>query len=256
MVEIKENNISFSDPDGFSTLDTIASADRFNRWMYQTIAPFCTGHILEIGGGIGNISRQVLADAKKLTITELRSEYCRLLHDKLSDSAFQPEQIICLDIVDQEFDEKYASLVGQFDTVFALNVVEHIADHQLAIANCKKLLRPGGQLIILVPAFQFLFNSFDRALDHQRRYTKKSLRNLFYEAELSIVHQQYFNFSGTLGWWFSGNLLRKKVVPEGQMSLYNKLVPVFKLVDWFFRRWCGLSVIVVGQKNEKHATKN
>lgn len=253
MVEVKDNSLAFSDPDGFSTLDAIASADRFNRWMYQTIAPFCEGHILEIGGGIGTISQQVLADKKKLTITELRNEYCQLLRTRIQHLPFQPEDIICLDIVDDQFDQKYASLFEQFDTVFALNVVEHIVNHQQAIDNCKKLLKPGGRLIILVPAFQFLFNSFDRALGHHRRYNIKSLSLLFNHSDMPVIHRKYFNFAGTLGWWFSGNVLRKKIVPEGQMNLYNMLVPVFKIADWLFRRWFGLSVIIVGQKKKEHA---
>ncbi|MDX9883189.1 MAG: class I SAM-dependent methyltransferase [Prolixibacteraceae bacterium] len=247
MGKIETNKHLFSDPAGYSTLDAISSADQFNRWMYQTIAPFCNGHILEIGGGIGNISKQVLADGKTLTITELREEYCQLLRKEVG-----PDQnlrdIVCLDIIDPQFENKYMNMLGTFDTVFALNVIEHIEDDTLAIANCKKLLKPGGQLIILVPAFSFLFNSFDHSLGHFRRYTKKSIIRLFEKNNLQPVHQQYFNFVGTLGWWGSGNLLRKKTVPEGQMKLYNFFVPLIRIIDYFTRRFVGLSVIVVGRK--------
>ncbi len=248
MGEIAKNNNSFSDPAGYSTLDTISSADQFNRWMYQTIAPFCNGQILEIGGGIGNISKQVLADGKTLTITELREEYCELLRKEVGSNQ-NLQNIVCLDIVDPQFDTKYAGMLGSFDTVFALNVIEHIENDTLAVANCKKLLKPGGQLVILVPAFQFLFNSFDCALGHFRRYTKKSLIGLFEESKLEVAHRQYFNFVGTLGWWVSGSLLRKRTVPEGQMKLYNFFVPLIKIIDYFTRRFAGLSVIVVGKKN-------
>ncbi|HBL75179.1 MAG: methyltransferase type 12 [Bacteroidetes bacterium GWF2_42_66] len=248
MGKIAENSNSFSDPAGYSTLGAISSADKFNRWMYQTIAPFFNGQILEIGGGIGNISKQVLADSKTLTITELREEYCQLLREEVGPDQ-NLQNIVCLDIVDLQFDSKYETMLGTFDTVFALNVIEHIENDKLAIANCKKLLKPGGQLIILVPAFQFLFNSFDRSLGHFRRYTQKSLICLFEENSLEIVHRQYFNFVGTLGWWVSGSLLRKKTVPEGQMKLYNFFVPLIRIIDYYTRRFVGLSVIVVGRKN-------
>ncbi|MCC6516189.1 MAG: class I SAM-dependent methyltransferase, partial [Chitinophagales bacterium] len=48
------------DADGQTTLEAIDKADNFNEWMYQTIKPFCKGKVLEIGSGIGNISRYFL----------------------------------------------------------------------------------------------------------------------------------------------------------------------------------------------------
>ena len=52
-------NFKFEDIDisGMATLEAINSADKFNKWMYDTIQPFCAGNILEIGSGIGNISK-------------------------------------------------------------------------------------------------------------------------------------------------------------------------------------------------------
>lgn len=51
---------------GYSILKSISGADKFNRWMYETIKPFCKGRILEIGGGIGNISQYFLNDGARL----------------------------------------------------------------------------------------------------------------------------------------------------------------------------------------------
>ena len=142
----------------------------------------------------------------------------------------------------------YGDLLEKFDGLFALNVVEHIKDDTLAIANCKKLLRPGGRMLILVPAYQTLYNTFDEALEHYRRYNKKSLKKLFSDNQLQITHSQYFNFAGILGWFLSGNILRKKVIPTGQMKLYNSLVPLFKIADKMLFNQVGLSVIVEGVK--------
>ena len=52
------------DPEGEDTLHTIALANRFNQWMYSSIKPFCTGDILEIGSGLGNISDFFLQEIK------------------------------------------------------------------------------------------------------------------------------------------------------------------------------------------------
>lgn len=246
MGEIAEANPEVSDVYGYSTLESISGADKFNRWMYETIKPFCKGRVLEIGGGIGNISQCFLNDGDELVVTELQTEYCDIIRKRLGNRQ-NLKGVLEMDIVDPEFDLKYSEWFGTFDAVFALNVVEHIEDQHRAIANCKKLLKKGGNLVILVPAFQTLFNHFDTALGHYRRYTNKTLQAVFDANELAIVHRQYFNLIGMAGWWVSGSLLQKKIIPEGQMKLYNFFVPVFRIIDKVSNKWLGLSVIMVGR---------
>jgi len=139
--------------------------------------------------------------------------------------------------------------LNRYDTVFALNVVEHIEDDLLAIANCKKMLRKNGHLIILVPAYQFLYNRFDKELFHYRRYNKQSLASLFLKNNLELRKQMYFNALGIAGWFVSGKLMRKKIIPKGQMSFYNKIVPIAKILDFVLLKKIGLSVISIGRKS-------
>jgi len=246
MGKITGKNTEVTDVLGYSTLASISGADKFNRWMYETIKPFCKGRILEIGGGIGNISQCFLNDGEELMVSELQPEYCDIIRKRFENHQTL-KGVIAMDIVDPEFDTKYASLFESFESVFALNVVEHIEDHVKAIANCKKLLKKGGHLVILVPAFQAIYNHFDTALGHYRRYTAKTLRPVFEANHLPIVHVQYFNLIGIAGWWVSGSLLRKKIIPEGQMKLYNFFVPVFRIIDKMTNKGLGLSVIMVGK---------
>jgi SAM-dependent methyltransferase len=156
--------------------------------------------------------------------------------------------ILLLDLVEVDFIEKNYNLLNKFDTVFALNVVEHINDDSLAIQNCYKLLKPGGNLIILVPAYEALYNRFDKELEHYRRYTQFKLNHLIKSNGFSVIHSQYFNLIGIFGWFFSGKILRKKTIPRDQMKLYNMLVPVFKIVDKITMQKAGLSVISVAKK--------
>ena len=123
-----------------------------------------------------------------------------------------------------------------------------IQDFKLALKNCNFLLKDGGTLLILVPAYQSLYCRFDRELGHFRRYTKKTLRKVFELNNFHIKDSRYFNVVGIFGWIFSGMILREKTIPEGQMDLYNKLVPVFKIIDKIFQGSLGLSVIMVGNK--------
>ena len=229
---------------GAKTLDTIAAADRFNKWMYDTISPFCNGRILEIGSGIGNISALFIRDGKRIMLSDVRPEYCERLNAQFSGKC---EGIVNLDLVHPQFDQQHANLLSSFDTVFALNVVEHIKDHELALRNAAKLLRTGGSLVILVPAYQWLYNGFDKELEHYRRYTRRQL-NAVMSPHVNITRSQYFNCAGIAGWFISGSILRKKLIPGGQMKLFNTLVPAFRLLDRLVNKAVGLSVIVAGTK--------
>lgn len=244
---MREFNFQEIDQEGQDTLETIAKANRFNKWMFETILPFCAGSILEVGSGIGNISHFFLESGMRITLSDIRSHYCDALKNKFS-RAKKLEEVLLIDLADRDFENKYVKYRETFNTVFALNVVEHIQDDKSAIRSCRFLLKKGGNLIILVPAYQMLYNNFDKELGHFRRYTKNSLKSLFLENEFEIIHSQYFNVIGILGWFVSGKLMGKKSIPKGQMGLYNKLVPIFRTMDKITFERIGLSVITVGRK--------
>jgi SAM-dependent methyltransferase len=233
------------DLEGQNTLEAISVAPRFNEWMYEVTSARLTGRILEIGSGIGNISACFFRDGRKLMLSDIRDNYCDTLRAEFED---EPNclGVRQLDLVHPNFDHVYEDLLGSFDGVFALNVVEHIQNDGLALANAKKLLKRGGRLVILVPAYQSLYNNFDRALEHYRRYTEGSLKKIFSDNQFKIVHGQYFNLAAIAGWWFSGNLLKKDTIPTGQMRIYNALVPIFRVLDKLVLNRIGISVIVEG----------
>ena len=236
-----------SDPQGLQALDTIATQDAFNRWMYQTIAPFCRGEILEVGSGIGNISRFFLEAGQRLSLSDLRSEYLARLQQRFAGQ-IEPERIFALDLVAPDFERRYARWQGHFDSLFALNVLEHIADQDLALCHAASLLKPGGQMVMLVPAYFLFYNHFDRNLGHYRRYTRPTLRRALQRAGLAVYTDFYFNLAGLPGWWISGKLQAHQEIPGAQMALFNRCVPLLKHLDTLSGRRFGLSVVGVARK--------
>ncbi len=236
------------DKEGLETLQTISSAKRFNEWMFQTILPFVAeGPILEVGSGIGNISTFFLEKNMPICLSDIRENYCGFLEENFSQEKSLID-VLKLDLVHPHFEEEYAPYIGYFHTVFALNVIEHIEDDTLALANIQKLLAPGGKTIILVPAYQSLYNTFDKNLYHYRRYTRSTLSAVFEKNKIPVLKKFHFNFIGILGWVLSGSILKKDTIPSGQMKLYDRLVPVFKLIDRLLLNQIGLSVIAIGEK--------
>lgn len=233
---------------GTDTLEVISEARQFNRWMYDTIKTHCSGEILEIGSGIGNISQFFISEGAQISLSDIETSYFPRLQEKFGESK-NLKGMCRLDLSDINLEINYPEMIGRFDTIFALNVVEHISDHEQAMKNAMKMLRKGGKVVILVPAFQFLFNEFDEQLDHFRRYTQKSLRTLLESSGFKVIHWQYFNFIAVFGWFISGNILRRKIIPGGQMRFYDAMVPVWKLLDFFTKKVVGISVIQVGIKS-------
>jgi 2-polyprenyl-3-methyl-5-hydroxy-6-metoxy-1,4-benzoquinol methylase len=236
-----------SDPVGLDTLDSFRQAKNFNQWMYNTIAPWCKGDILEIGSGIGNISEFFVKNERNIFLSDLRNEYCNLLSKRFSNNKFVIG-IEIIDLVDPNFDSKYNYLFNRFDTLFSLNVVEHIEDDILAIHNCKKLLKEDGNLIILVPAYSILYCNYDKELGHYRRYNRLSLKQLFKRNELNIKAQFSFNAFGILGWFILGKIFRRKLLQSSQLNIYNQLVLIIKWLDYLLLNRIGLSQVIIGHK--------
>src|SRR4051794_12207936 len=116
-----------TDPLGLETLERLAEADNFNRWLFNTVAPYCKGHILEVGSGIGNLSKYFLEKKFTLSASDLRKEYCDILSGRIGNDP-NLAGIHSIDLAATGFTERYAHLLQQFDTVIALNVIEHIQD--------------------------------------------------------------------------------------------------------------------------------
>lgn len=231
-----------NDSSGESTLEVISQSEQFNRWMFSQLKPYIIGKTLEIGSGIGNISKFLVEEEVDFQMSDIRDQYIKYLKTK-----FTVNSILKIDLVHPEFEDVHGDLLGSYDLVFALNVVEHIENDLLALQNMRKLLKPGGHLFILVPAFNSLYNALDLTLQHYRRYNIRSLKKICPE-NMSFVKGWYFNFGGILGWFVVGKVLKKELIPGTSMRIYNFLTPVFKILDRLTFRKIGLSVIGVLKK--------
>ncbi|HEY8969036.1 MAG TPA: class I SAM-dependent methyltransferase [Puia sp.] len=231
---------------GLSTLISLSEADRFNEWMFEAVRPYITGKTLEIGSGIGNISAILAGHKLPLYVSDHTDEYIERLRKRFA-ATDQVKGVLSIDLAEKNFDAVHAGIVGTFDTVFALNVIEHIEDDHLAILNCYKLLKPGGRVVVLVPAWPALYNRLDQGLEHHRRYSSTTLRQLL-SGLFTVTEMKYFNLAGIGGWWVTGTLLKRKVIGEGRAKVYNRLVPLFRLLDRLSFHRMGLSLVAVGEK--------
>ena len=228
------------DPVGAATLERMATAQAFNRWMYDRLESWIGRRVLEVGSGIGNMS-QYFADRERVVLTDTDAGYRETLRGRFAHrSNLAVGELSLPDVPDRLVAER-------FDTIVCLNVLEHIEDDRGALAAMRGLLVPGGRLVLLVPAVPFLYGTLDRALGHYRRYTRPLLRERYAEAGLRVRHLEYFNLAGMPGWWVVGKVLRRDVIPQGSLGLYDTLVPLFRLERLLPWR-VGQSLIAIGER--------
>lgn len=239
-------NFSDADPAGFEILEAIGNADQFNRWMYHEIRPSLKGKVLEIGSGTGNISSFCLDDFNDVVLSDVRDSYCNYLRNKFK-GRISPAQVRKIDLsgkTDDDSDE----MKGMFDSIFALNVIEHVQDDETAVRKIFSLLKPGGTFCMLVPAYQSLYNGIDKNLQHFRRYSKEMVERLLTENGFEVMNTWSFNSLGILAWWWSGKVAGSVMINNRQMGFYNTLVPLVRVLDEVTFKKLGLSVICTARK--------
>ena len=134
---------------------------------------------------------------------------------------------------------------ADFDLVLMLDVLEHIEDDAAEMARAAEWLRPGGHVVALSPAHQWLFTPFDRAIGHYRRYTRKTLAALT-PPGLELVRLGYLDSVGLLASLGNRLLLGRSMPTPRQVATWDTfMVPVSRVVDPALGFAVGKSVLGV-----------
>lgn len=227
----------------YQTLQRMKKLHRYNQWIFLKFRPFLGRRVLEVGSGIGNVTKFLL-DRELIIATDVEPKYLALL--KNTFGKYKKFMIEPLDISGTEM-EHYRSY--HIDSVICFNVLEHIEQDEKPLKNIFDLLEPKGRLLLLVPSHPWLYGSLDQHLGHHRRYGKKELKNKLETLGFKVIFLKYFNRIGILGWFLNSKILRRKRLPSFQLRIYNLLVPLLKL-EKFFPLPFGTSLLAVAEKPE------
>jgi glycosyltransferase involved in cell wall biosynthesis len=223
-------------------LDAFANAPNFNRWMADTIQPYIGKKVLEIGAGMGNLTRLLLAGRKRYVATDIDREHLERLKNRLSQRPHLETAV--LDAADPRSQDRFAS---QMDTVVCLNVLEHIEDDLGALRNIRAMLETGGRAVVLVPEGQSVYNSLDEELGHCLRYSEDQLRQRMMQAGFEVEAVLRFNRVSRPGWWLNGSILKRRTISRAQLKNFDRLVWLWRRIDNSLP-WSPTSIIAIGIK--------
>jgi 2-polyprenyl-3-methyl-5-hydroxy-6-metoxy-1,4-benzoquinol methylase len=179
-------------------LETMSEAVRYQKHIFALVRPYLGQHVLEVGCGIGTMSRQILDVDARLRLACIEpNAHCA----SAARVALAGEPRVAIRECHLEECSHAELQQERFDTIVCVNVLEHIEDDVRAVTLFRDVLAgTNGQVIVFVPALQSIYGPHDAALGHHRRYSKRSLAQTFAAAGLDMVRIRYTNPIGLLGW--------------------------------------------------------
>jgi glycosyltransferase involved in cell wall biosynthesis len=223
-------------------LHAFSHTPRFNRWIADTVRPYLGCTVMEIGAGMGNLSRHLASGRGRYVATDRDSAHLARLQSQLGH---RPN--VEIHVCDLERARDFERFREQLDSVVCLNVLEHISDELQALRNIHSALVTGGLAVILVPADPKLYGSLDHVLGHRKRYTRAGLTRRLEEAGFVLRHMIDFNHISRPGWLMTGRILKSARISNAALGVFDRLVWLWRRTDRLLP-WGPTSIIAVAEK--------
>lgn len=224
-------------------LELFATATVWKTYVRHQVRPYLGREVLEVGAGNGGTTR-VLTEAGAVRWVCVEPDAA--LAGRIARSIAEGElpgfcEVSIATTADLE-------PVPSFDTILYMDVIEHIEDDRAELARAAALLRPGGHLVVLVPAHQWLYTPFDRAIGHFRRYDRRRLRSAG-PAGLDLLRLRYLDSVGFFASLGNRLVLKSSMPTARQIRFWDKgLVPLSRVLDPLLFHGFGKSVLGVWRK--------
>src|SRR5215212_7754964 len=218
------------------------AATGWKEYWASFVRPYVRGRVLEVGAGNGGSIPYLVDGVDEWLCLEPDPQLAAQLRAEIASGALPPT---CRLEVKTLRDLPPGQL---FDAILYIDVMEHLADHDQEAALAAQHLAPGGALIILSPAHQFLFSPFDQAVGHHRRYSRKNLAAIV-PSSLEQIKLIYLDSLGMLLSLGNRFVLRSAQPSEASLRFWNDwIIPLSRRVDGLMGFAVGKTVLGIWRK--------
>jgi SAM-dependent methyltransferase len=226
-----------------SELDVFKGARNWKKYWSSQLRPYVRGAVLEVGGGIGaNVPYIIHSGVTSITLLEPDAGLVQRAQTEMPASNGIP-----VDARHGSIDSLDAN--GRYETILYIDVIEHIEHDREELAKAARRLSSGGNLIVLVPAYNFLYSEFDKAIGHYRRYSRTTLSAL-QPPGCELVRLRNLDSAGLLASLVNKLFLRQSVPTEAQIALWDRvLVRASTVLDPLTGFLAGKTLVAVWRKS-------
>jgi SAM-dependent methyltransferase len=218
-------------------------AKNWKAYYSSFFRKYLKGRVLEVGAGIGGTTMSLCDGSQDEWLclepdASLTENIEKLIAEKKLPACCKAKTGFITDVPASE----------KYDAILYIDVIEHIEDDKAELKRAVNYLKPGGVVIIIVPAHQFLYSPFDKAIGHFRRYSLKRTREAI-PAELKIIKSSYLDSVGLAASTANKLLLKQSYPTLKQVMFWDKvMVPLSRIADKLLLHSVGKSVLLIAQK--------
>lgn len=243
-IQVTERGSHVSESDYLgSELEVFRLASNWKNYWRKALSPYLGRRVLDVGAGIGATAEN-LAGGDYNRWIELEPDVRQAGEiRRLRDAGRIPPWFEVREGTLHSLSEHES-----FDTILYIDVLEHIEDDTGELWRASTHLEPGGNIVVLAPAHQYLYSEFDRRIGHFRRYNAAALRRLVPDG-LKAHGLRYLDSVGMLANLANRMLLRSGCPTSGQIRFWDSIiVPVSRVLDPVLLHRVGKSIICVFHK--------
>jgi glycosyltransferase involved in cell wall biosynthesis len=226
---------------GRGLLNSLTGTPQYLSWLTRILRPKLGDSVLEVGAGLGNMTGRLMARKLSYFAGEIDPLYLHALRNRFLRT---PSVTVCE--LNPEDPESYTRLPEKFDSAVCVNVLETVEHPERVLESIHGCLKPGGNIVVLVPQGRTLFGSLDQAMGHKRRFSQAEIRALLEKSGFRVEELHQLNKVGAVSWWIYGKVLHRKKIAKLALKLFDKTVWIWRRVDGLMP-WRGLSLIAIAR---------
>jgi SAM-dependent methyltransferase len=219
-------------------LEDLAEAVNYRHWLAHLVLAWLGDDPIEVGSGSGDYAADWAERGVAITATEAEPGRVDALRQRFAGHPLVTVEHLAVPVTEG----------ADHSAVAALNVLEHIPDHVEALRGMARLVRPGGHVVLIVPAFPIAMSRFDVEIGHQRRYRRAGLASVAERAGLEVVRLHHVNALGLVGWILAVRLLGRRPGKGPLLRAYERLVPLLERLESRWHPPFGQSLLLVARK--------